>query len=93
LVPAYANLGRLLFAQGELELALPIQRRHLELAPQSTEACVQLGRTLLALGRTEEALAVCRKAIALDPGSGDARAMLAEATRARSRAVPLGPGQ
>ena len=56
--------------QGDLELAVQLYKRSLELHP-TAEAYTFLGWTYHFQGKIDEAIAECKKAIALDPGFGN----------------------
>ncbi len=56
--------------QGELELAISLYKRSLELHP-TAEAYTFLGWTYRFQGKLDQAIAECKKAIALDPGFGN----------------------
>ena len=56
--------------QGDLELAVDLYRRSLEIFP-TPEAFTFLGWTYRFQGRLDDAIAECKKAIALDPSFGN----------------------
>lgn len=56
--------------QGELDLAVQLYKRSIELHP-TPEAYTFLGWTYHFQGKTDEAIAECKKAIALDPTFGN----------------------
>lgn len=56
--------------QGELDLAVQLYKRSIELHP-TPEAYTFLGWTYHFQGKTDEAIAECKKAIALDPSFGN----------------------
>ena len=56
--------------KGELELAVDLYKRSIELHP-TAEAYTFLGWTYRFQGRLEDAIAECKKAIEVDPGFGN----------------------
>jgi Tfp pilus assembly protein PilF len=56
--------------QGELELAIDLYKKSIELHP-TAEAYTFLGWTYKFQGKLDEAIAECKKAIALDPSFGN----------------------
>ena len=56
--------------QGDLELAIQLYKRSLEMHP-TAEAYTFLGWTYHFQGKTDDAIAQCKKAIALDPNFGN----------------------
>lgn len=78
--PAIVNLGRVRFAQGDLEDSVETLRRGIECAPRLPAAHEALGVALLRVGRFPEAIEVFQRAQALHP-SALAEAGIDEARR------------
>lgn len=66
--PPLVNLGAALLSQGELEEALDVNRRAVQMRPQDPLARSQLGQTYWSLGRSNPAIRELKLAKELDSG-------------------------
>jgi tetratricopeptide (TPR) repeat protein len=82
---ALHNLGILRARLGEVEAALALIRRALELQPDSAEAHNSLGNALVAAGRHQEAVAAFSTAVSLKPDLVQAHNNLGNALQALGR--------
>lgn len=64
---AYEGLSQALILANEVEQALPLARRALELGPSDTDAMLFLANTLLEAGEVKEALEKVEQAVSLNP--------------------------
>lgn len=68
--------GIIAFQQGEMETALKLVGKAVELDPAFTAAYLNLGLIYQSLGKTDEAGACFHKVLELDPDQGEAKAYL-----------------
>jgi tetratricopeptide (TPR) repeat protein len=94
LAPCWFNLGKRLFVDGDIEGAIPVLQRVVELAPQHVYARTHLANVLRADGRSAEAAAQYRAIIAQNPaGAGLAWWGLATLKPAALGAADIAPMQ
>jgi|GEM_PF-466531 len=79
------NMGKTLFAKGQLESALREFKAAAELDPEMGRAQVEIGCTLLALGRPDEAVPFLEKGLDLDPDLLEGEICLAKINAAQGR--------
>jgi tetratricopeptide (TPR) repeat protein len=73
----YFQLGKVYRERGEMEAAIALHRRAVELSPEEAEARVELAHTCYRAGRPLEAEMALRAALVLEPGLGSAHRNLA----------------
>jgi predicted O-linked N-acetylglucosamine transferase (SPINDLY family) len=81
LMPAWSNLGQVLWEQGRARDALACLAQAVEIDPASAVARLNLGVALMNVNRAADAVAQFREAIRLDPSLAHARATLVKPLR------------
>lgn len=81
LMPAWSNLGQVLWEQGRARDALACHARAVEIDPGSAVARLNLGVVLMNTGRTADSVAQFREAVRLDPALAHARATVVKPLR------------
>jgi len=81
LMPAWSNLGQVLWEQGRARDALACLGRAVEIAPASAVARLNLAVALMNTSRAADAIAQFREAIRLDPSLANARATIIKPLR------------
>ncbi len=75
---AFFTKAQELTQRGEVELAIELYKKGLELDPQSSSARIEYAELLREYGRLEDASAVYEKGVELDPGNVDLHKQLAD---------------
>jgi protein O-GlcNAc transferase len=81
LMPAWSNLGQVLWEQGRARDALMCLGRAVEIAPASAVARLNLAVALMNTSRAADAIAQFREAIRLEPSLANARATIIKPLR------------
>jgi tetratricopeptide (TPR) repeat protein len=87
-LPAFHELGYLLFVMERHDEAIETLQRGLDIAPNSRELSLQLGNVLLRHGRHAEAKIAFARVLAFAPGSADALLGMATALSALGEYAP-----